>query len=80
MEYSEQIGFDSDSSTVVFDISANAHIFSEEDMITHKIEPIISNGLATIGGTDILARTILMMRDNCTQINLIMQCTFYTYQ
>ena len=39
-------------SSIIVDISANSHIFSEEDIFTDKIAPIISNGVATIGGKD----------------------------
>ena len=49
MESSEQVGFDSNGSSVIFDDSANNQIFSEEEMFTDNIEPIISNGVATIG-------------------------------
>ena len=54
VEYSYQVGFDSDGSSVIVDNSYNAHIWSEEDMFTDKIDPIISNGLATIGGNYII--------------------------
>ena len=43
-------GFESYSSSFIFDNSANDNICSEEDMFTDKIEPIISKGVATIGG------------------------------
>ena len=36
-------------SSFIFDNFANSHIFSEEDMFTDKIEPRISNVVATIG-------------------------------
>ena len=49
---------DSDGSSVIVDNSANDHIFSEEDMFPDKIEHKISNGLATIGGKDILSKVI----------------------
>ena len=44
-------------SSVIVDNSENAHIFSEEDMFTDKIEPIISNGVATIGGNDLIQKS-----------------------
>ena len=37
-------------SSVIVDNSENDNICSEEDMFTYNIEPIISNGVATIGG------------------------------
>ena len=40
-------------SSVIVHNSKNAHIFSEEDMFTDKIEPIVSNGVAIIGRNDI---------------------------
>ena len=49
VESSEQVGFDSNGSTVIVDNSENDHICSEEDMFTDKIDPIIYNGVATIG-------------------------------
>ena len=59
MESSEQVVFDSDGSTVIVDNSANYHIRSEEDMFTDMIEPIISNGLATIGGKYLIKKGIV---------------------
>ena len=50
VEYSEQVWFEYDVLKVIFENSANSHIFSEEDILTDKIEPVISNGVATIGG------------------------------
>ena len=43
-------GTDSDGSTVTVDNSDNTKIFSEEDIFTENIYPIISNGVAAIGG------------------------------
>ena len=53
MECSEQV-----RSTVIVDNSDNAHIFSEEDMFTHKIYPVFSNGVATIGETNLIPKGI----------------------
>ena len=36
----------------------NAHILSEEDMSTDKIYPIISNGVATMVGKDLITKRI----------------------
>ena len=58
MKSSEQVGFDSDRSSLIVDNSANACIFSEEDMFTDKIDPIISNGVSTIGRDDIIPKFI----------------------
>ena len=41
MELSEQVVFDSNGSSVIVDNSENSHIWSEEDMFTYNIEPII---------------------------------------
>ena len=49
VEFSEQFLFDSDVSKFMVDNSVNEHIFSEEDMFTDNIYPIISNLVATIG-------------------------------
>ena len=40
------------------DNSSNAHIFSEEDILTDNIYPIIYNGVATIGGKDIIQKGV----------------------
>ena len=53
VEFSEQVW-----STVIVDNSENAQIFLEEDMLTHKINPVISNGVATIGETNIIPKGI----------------------
>ena len=45
-------------SSVIAHNSKNAHIFLEEDMFTDKIEPIVSNGVATIAGNDLNQRGI----------------------
>ena len=58
-ESSEQVGFDSDRSTVIVDKSANAYIFSDEDMFTENIEPTISNRVATIGGKYLITKGIV---------------------
>ena len=50
MEYSEQGGFDSYESSVIIDNHYNYHILSEEDIFTENIDPIIFNGVETIGG------------------------------
>ena len=52
-------GFDSYGLSVIVDNSANDKIFSEEDMFTDKIEPIISNGMATIGVKYIITKGIV---------------------
>ena len=57
-QYSEQVGFDSAGLIVIVDNSANAHIFSEEEMLTNKIEPVVSNGVATIGRNDIIEEEV----------------------
>ena len=54
MESSEKFGFGYDGSSVIFDNSDNAHMCSEEDMI----EPIISNGVANIGGKGLFPKGI----------------------
>ena len=59
MELSEQVIFDSSGSSLIVDNSSNAHIFSEEDMFTDKIEPIIYNGVETIGGDNIIPKGIV---------------------
>ena len=71
VEYSEQVGFDSDGSTFIVDNYSNAHILSEEDMFIDKIDLIISNVLASIGGKYLIPKGIgnlsgpgLMTRDN----------------
>ena len=58
MESSEQVGFDSDVSSVIVYNSENSHIFLKEDMFTDKIEPIIFNGVANIGENDIISKGI----------------------
>ena len=49
MESLEQVGFNSDVSSVIVDNYDNSHICSDEDIFTDKIEPIIYNGVVTIG-------------------------------
>ena len=58
MESSEQVVFDSDGSSVIVDNSENDHTRSEEYMFTDKIDPIISNGVATIDGKFIIPKDI----------------------
>ena len=58
MEYSKQVGFDPDGSSVIVDNSKNSHICSEEIIFTEKIEPIISNVVATIGGKRLIPKGI----------------------
>ena len=55
---SRKNGFDSYGSSVIVDNYANDNIFSEEDMFTDKIDPIISNGVSTIGRDDIIPKFI----------------------
>ena len=62
MEYSEYIEFISDGPTVIVYNSANSHICSEEDMFTDKIDPIISNGVVTIGKKDLITKDIGTVR------------------
>ena len=52
MESSEQVGFYSDGSSGIVDNSTSSHKLSEEDIFTDKIEPIIYNGVESIGGKD----------------------------
>ena len=56
------MGCDSNNSTVIVDNSANAQICLKEDMFTDKIEPIIPNGLATIGEKDLIQNGIGTVR------------------
>ena len=58
VESSEKVGFDSYGSSVIFDKYVKAQIWSEEDMFNDKIEPIISNGVATIGGKYLIPKGI----------------------
>ena len=58
VESSEQVGFESDGSSVIVDKSENYQILPEKDMFTDKIEPIIYNGVANIGGKDIITKGI----------------------
>ena len=58
MESSEQVGFDSDSSSVIVDNSANDHRCSEEYIFTVKTEPILSNGVGTIDERDLIPKLI----------------------
>ena len=52
-------GFDSYGSSVIVDNSANDNICSEEDMFTDKIDPIIYNLVAAIGGKYIIPKGIV---------------------
>ena len=47
-----------DGSSVIVYTSTNDHIFSEGDMFTDKIELIISNRVATIGGKYLISKGI----------------------
>ena len=58
MESSEKVVFDSDGSSVIVDNSENDHILSEEYMFNEKIDAIISNGVETIGGNDLIPKGI----------------------
>ena len=62
MEYSEQFGFDSDGSSVIVDNSDNSYIRSEEYIFNEKIEPIIYNGVSTIGVKDVIPKVIDTVR------------------
>ena len=48
MESPENFGFESDGYSAIVDHYANAHILSEEEIITDKIDPIISNLVTTV--------------------------------
>ena len=87
VKYSETFGFVSSGSSVIVYNSENSHIWSEEDMFTDEIEPIISKWVETIGvniwfqkGLDQLFGTGIMMRVNCTQIKWILYSTIHTNQ
>ena len=58
MGSSEQVRFDSDGSSVIVYKYANAHIFSEEEIFTDKIETIIYNGVANIAGKYLIPKVI----------------------
>ena len=58
MDSPEQVGFDSDGLSVIVYNYGHAHIWSEEDIFTDKIELIISNWVTTIGGKDITPKGI----------------------
>ena len=62
MEYSEQVWFDSDGLLRIVDNYANTNICSEECMFTDKINPIISNGVENICGSDIITKGIVTIR------------------
>ena len=62
MDSSEQFVFDSDVSAAIVDNSANVNIFSEEDMYTEKIDPIIYNGVEAIGGKYLIPKGIGTVR------------------
>ena len=62
MESPEQVVFDYNGSSVIVDNSVNAHIWSEEDMLTENIYPIIYNGVETIGGKYIISKGIDTVR------------------
>ena len=76
LKSSEQFAFDYDGSLVIFYKSYNDNIYSEEDMFTENIDPIIYNGVAIIGVNfsfqkelTHLSGPVMMMRGNFTQIN-----------
>ena len=52
-------GFDSFGSSVIVDNTSNDNICSDEDMFTDKTEPIIYNGVATIGVKFIISKGIV---------------------
>ena len=58
LESLEKVGFDSYGSSLIVYNSANAHIFSDEEMFNDKIDPITYNGVANIGGNDIITKGI----------------------
>ena len=66
MEYSEQVGFDYDGPSFIVDNSENAHTCSQQEIFTDKIHPIISNGVATIFGKDIIPQGIGTVSWSCT--------------
>ena len=51
-------GSESYGSSVIVDNSANDNICSEEYMFTDKIDPIIYNGVSTIGGKYLITKKI----------------------
>ena len=58
VESSEIIGFDSDGYIVIIDDYANSHLCSEKDTFTNKIYTIITNGMETICGNDLIPKGI----------------------
>ena len=58
MESSEWVGFDSYGSAIIVNNSANAHILSEADMLTDKIDRIFSNLVTNIGGKYLIPKEI----------------------
>ena len=58
MEYSQQIWFGYDGSRVIVDKYDNAQKWSKEYIFTDKIEPILSNTVATIGKKDTVPKGI----------------------
>ena len=58
MESSVQVVFEFYGSTVIVYNSANAQILSEEYIFIENIEPIISNGVANIGGKYLIPKVI----------------------
>ena len=59
--FPEQVLFDSDGSSVIVDNYANDHICSYEDIFAENIEPIIYNGVATIGGKYIISKRLAQL-------------------
>ena len=58
MESSEQVVFESDESSVIFHNYANDHICSKEEILTDNIDPIIYNGMTTIGRKDLITKGV----------------------
>ena len=58
VEYSERVGFKFDRSTFIVEKYTNAHICSNEDILTDNIDPTISNGVSTIGGKYLIPKGI----------------------
>ena len=87
LESQEHIIFESYGYTVIVDNYPNAQICSEEIIFTDKIDLIISNGVATIGGKDLILKglaqlsgTQMMMMEYSTQIKLIIYHILQTHQ
>ena len=65
MKSSEQVVFESYWSQLAVDNYANAHICSDEDILTDKIGSIISNGVGIIGGKDFIQKLIGTVSWSC---------------